>query len=92
MTNRFDHTQALTFLIRDWPNKHVYDFGMDGGKEYLDDVLRKLSGKMKHFDHYLQESFEKTNCCLLPRPGDDVAECPPSHSVTYGGKSTLWQE
>lgn len=83
------HTQTLTFLIRDWPHSVEIDYGMRNGAKYLDEMLKKRSGKLDAVRSYLRRSFETINCCLLPYPGEKVAETNHSLELTQRRKSQV---
>ncbi|XP_076816473.1 uncharacterized protein LOC143462270 [Clavelina lepadiformis] len=64
--------QHLMFLVRDSfiPNK----FGLEGGRDTLDRVLqvKQDHGELRSVRQHIRQSFEKVDCCLLPKPGDKV--------------------
>ncbi|XP_070490396.1 atlastin-1-like [Chironomus tepperi] len=64
INEKFDEKpfKSLTFLIRDWENYEDYPFGSDGGTKYLQNIIKN---KYK----FIEQSFEKVDCCLLPHPG-----------------------
>ncbi|XP_070509050.1 atlastin-3-like isoform X2 [Chironomus tepperi] len=75
--------QSLLFLLRDWDNKDEYEYGMDGGCRYLDKILQPRhneSSSLSSVRRSIKNSFERTQCCLLPYPGRIVAS-----TSTYNG-------
>ena len=68
--------QNLLFLIRDWNNPDDFEFGMEGGGNYLKKVLKienNQKSELKTVRQFINASFEQIDCCLLPHPGKDVA-------------------
>ncbi|KAL7014018.1 hypothetical protein ACKWTF_015701 [Chironomus riparius] len=75
--------QSLTFLMRDWDNNDEYKYGIDGGSQYLKQLLkprRNENKKLQSVRKSLSSSFDQTRCCLLPHPGRVVAS-----NGTYDG-------
>ena len=68
--------QNLLFLIRDWGNPDEFEFGTEGGDDYLAGVLKIKSEQkpeLRSLRQYISSSFEELHCCLLPYPGKHVA-------------------
>ncbi|CAG0891956.1 unnamed protein product [Darwinula stevensoni] len=68
--------QKLLFLVRDWKNSHEYDYGIDGGKNYLERQFEKIEkgDKNTEFRKNLESLFSVTQCLLMPKPGDKYGE------------------
>lgn len=52
-----------------------YEFGSDGGENYLKEVLKIKSDQkpeLKSVRQFIASSFEQINCCLLPYPGEII--------------------
>lgn len=67
--------QNLTFIIRDWINSDDYNYGMSGGKMYINEVLEPKENQnsaLKAVRESIFNCFEKIDCCLLPYPGRSV--------------------
>ncbi|CAO1444180.1 unnamed protein product [Diamesa hyperborea] len=69
--------QNFWFLIRDWYCPADYEFGIEGGRNYLKNVL-DMKGKKDMSDivdirKYIKSTFERLNCCLMPYPEKTVA-------------------
>lgn len=64
------------FIIRDWSSPEEYDFGLDGGKKFIQNYL-----KIKNFHTpelqavrtHLQTTFEGISAFLMPYPGKTAA-------------------
>lgn len=68
--------QNLLFLIRDWGNPDEFEFGTQGGEQYLKEVLKIKSEQkpeLKSVRQFISASFEQLDCCLMPYPGKYVA-------------------
>lgn len=68
--------QNLLILIRDWNSPSEYNFGLRGGKSYLDAFLQindHQSRELQSVRKYLRSAFEKLECFLMPHPGKKVA-------------------
>lgn len=68
--------QNFMFLIRDWSNPEEFEFGIEGGRKYLDEVLKvkpSHSQELTSVRQHIKESFDNLKCCLLPYPGRSVA-------------------
>lgn len=82
--------QKLLFLIRDWQNVDDFEFGFDGGRHYLDQVLKFRVGQseeLKSVREHLRNSFDELSCCLMPYPGKKVAT-----SSNYDGRWNAMDE
>ena len=82
--------QSFMFLIRDWNNPDEFNFGLDGGQQYLDNLLVVKSNHqedLKSVRTFIKSSFDKLSCCLLPYPGKCVAR-----DSTYDGRWSLMDE
>lgn len=82
--------QSFMFLIRDWSNPDEYNFGVEGGKKYLDEVLKtkpSQSHELQSVRQHIKSSFDQLTCCLLPYPGKEVAR-----NSTFDGRWALMDE
>ncbi|CAO1438850.1 unnamed protein product [Diamesa serratosioi] len=82
--------QNLLFLIRDWNNPDEFEFGMEGGENYLKKVLKienNQKSELKTVRQFINASFEQINCCLMPHPGKAVAR-----SSKYDGRWSKMDE
>ncbi|XP_070499853.1 atlastin-2-like [Chironomus tepperi] len=64
--------QNLMFLVRDWSNSDEYQYGVNGGKEYIEYILRpRLERRdvVQTIIETINQSFDQVRCCLLPHPG-----------------------
>ena len=71
------------FVIRDWSSPDDYDYGLDGGNKFLKSFLKVRefhTPELKSIRQYMEASFDKLNCFLMPYPGKIVAR-----SSTYDG-------
>lgn len=78
--------QKLLFLVRDWSNAYEYDFGLEGGKKFLDRKLKvtnEQADELKSIRQHIQSCFERMECYLMPHPGFEAAENP-----KFSGKLT----
>lgn len=65
--------------MRDWQNKHEYDYGEVGGMSYLTNVLHVRENQpepLKNVRNFIKSSFEKLECFLMPHPGITVTSDP----------------
>lgn len=79
--------QDLLFLLRDWINDEDHEFGLDGGKEYLNRYLSVKDGQdpdLRSVREFIRSSFENLDCFLMPSPGKKVV-----NGRQYDGK---WSE
>jgi len=68
--------QNLLFLLRDWVNVDEYQYGLEEGHLYLMDILQTDENQkpaLREVRLYIQSSFEKVDCFLMPHPGEKVA-------------------
>ncbi|CAG9811790.1 unnamed protein product [Chironomus riparius] len=68
--------QNLIFLIRDWANPDEFDYGIEGGKKYLDHfqkTMRTQKMDLQYICDSIYNSFENITCSLLPHPGKIVS-------------------
>lgn len=82
--------QNFMFLIRDWSNPDEFEFGVDGGQKYLNEVLKirpSQTQDLKSVRHHIKDSFDSLSCCLLPYPGNSV-----SRDSSYDGRWELMDE
>lgn len=67
--------QNLLLLMRDWNNVEEYGYGLDEGHRYLIDILQvdeTQKPALQEVRRYIQASFEKVYCFLMPHPGQKV--------------------
>lgn len=66
--------QQLTFLVRDWSSPFEFDYGIEGGNNYLKKVLSTpgRNEKLQSVRESIISSFDSINACLLPNPGNAV--------------------
>lgn len=68
--------QKLLFLIRDWSFPFEFDFGLAGGRKFLE---KKLTIKDSHppqlqlVRKHIRSCFKEIECFLMPYPGKKVA-------------------
>jgi len=68
--------QSLCFLVRDWQDIDSFPFGIEGGQQYINNVL-STEGKgaeLTDLRKSISSSFEHIYGCLLPSPGDEFKE------------------
>ncbi|PAV61022.1 hypothetical protein WR25_04384 [Diploscapter pachys] len=78
--------QKLLFLVRDWPNSDQYEYGYEGGKEYLEKLLKttpKQKKELKVLRENVKSSFESLEAFLMPYPGLRIAR---NNSEKFLGK------
>ena len=71
------------FVIRDWSSPDEYEYGLDGGNRFLKSFLQIRdfhTPELKSIRQYMEASFDKLNCFLMPYPGKIVAR-----NSTYDG-------
>lgn len=71
------------FVIRDWSSPDDYEYGLDGGNRFLKSFLQIRefhTPELKSIRQYMEASFDKLNCFLMPYPGKIVAR-----NSTYDG-------
>lgn len=64
--------QNLMILLRDWTNCDQYEFGIEGGKEYLKSILTikpNQKPELASVRQFIYDSFDNVSCALLPHPG-----------------------
>lgn len=64
------------FVIRDWSSPDDYEYGLDGGNKFLKSFLQIRdfhTPELKSIRQYMEASFDKLNCFLMPYPGKIVA-------------------
>ncbi|KAI6212133.1 Atlastin-3 [Aphelenchoides besseyi] len=69
--------QHLYFIIRDFKPTDQFQYGVESGERYLDQVLRtndQQSEATREIRELLPDCFEELSCFLLPHPGQKVAE------------------
>ncbi|VDK45733.1 unnamed protein product [Anisakis simplex] len=69
--------QSLVFVIRDFKSPDEFAFGMEGGKRYLESVLKKTPDQpeeLRSVRDQIHSCFQQIFCYLLPHPGHRVAE------------------
>ena len=59
--------QNIMLLIRDWLQPDDYDYGLSGGQEMLDERTKE-----NEVLEYINQSYEKVSCFLMPPPGDNA--------------------
>lgn len=67
--------QGLQFLVRDWNSPYKHPYGMDGGRQYLDDFLmydENDNSQVIDVRKFIQKCFSRIDCCLMPFPGSKV--------------------
>lgn len=82
--------QGFLFLLRDWNNPDEYQFGIQGGQKYLDDLLvvkPTQQEDLKSVRTFIKASFDHLYCCLLPYPGKSVAR-----DSNYDGRWSLMDQ
>ncbi|CRK86732.1 CLUMA_CG000565, isoform A [Clunio marinus] len=68
--------QKLMFIIRDWISPEEYDYGYEGGNNFIKMYLRIKdfhTSELKTVREYLKRTFESITCFLMPYPGKSVA-------------------
>ncbi|PAV88450.1 hypothetical protein WR25_06024 [Diploscapter pachys] len=68
--------QKLLFLVRDWPNSKQFEYGYEGGKKYLEKLLKTTfmqKKKLKVLRKNIKSSFESLEAFLMPHPGLRIA-------------------
>uniref|UniRef100_A0A0M3KCL2 GB1/RHD3-type G domain-containing protein n=1 Tax=Anisakis simplex TaxID=6269 RepID=A0A0M3KCL2_ANISI len=72
-----DRLQSLVIAVRDYQFADSYPYGQEGGKRYLESVL-KCSGNDEGAltRQRLEDCFNRIGCYLLPHPGLKVTENP----------------
>lgn len=68
--------QDLMFLVRDWGANDDHAYGLEGGKELLNIVLKVSNNQnplLRNVRENISKSFKKISCFLMPHPGLTVA-------------------
>lgn len=89
-SHSFKPFQNFCVLIRDWSNPDEFEFGLEGGKKYLDELLQVKPNQnpgLQSVRKSVRGSFEQIICCLLPYPGKAVARF-----SNYDGRWSLMDE
>lgn len=71
--------QELFFLIRDWSFPYEFDYGLEGGKSFLNKTLEineSLPDELKKVRRNIVDCFERLKCFLMPYPGNKAAMDP----------------
>ncbi|CAG9809102.1 unnamed protein product [Chironomus riparius] len=82
--------QTLIFLMRDWQNVVDFEYGNQGGAEYLAQVLNidpKQPKTLQDVRKYIKESFDQRLCFLMPHPGFEVV-----NNNNYDGRFSALSE
>ena len=70
--------QHLQFLIRDWPHEFEFAYGSVGGNTYIKEILavdpEEQEEELVSVRQYIDASFDKISCFLMPKPGDVVTK------------------
>lgn len=78
------------FLIRDFSNVDEYNFGLEGGQNYLTEVLQvkpNQKEEIRSVRQHVKQSFDQLLCCLMPWPGKTVAR-----DSAYDGRWSQMEE
>lgn len=65
------------FLMRDWSNPNDHAYGLEGGKNYINDELMISDGQsndLKSVREFVHSSFQEISCFLMPYPGEFIRE------------------
>lgn len=68
--------QNLVFLIRDWSYPYQFDFGFDGGSQFLKKKLElkdSMPEQLQSVRSNIRNCFKEISCFLMPYPGEKVA-------------------
>ncbi|KAI1287874.1 Atlastin-1 [Halotydeus destructor] len=68
--------QKLLFLVRDWQFPEEYEYGLRGGKQFLDSKLAvtdERTGELQRVRVNLKAVFRDLQCFPMPHPGMKVA-------------------
>lgn len=82
--------QKLLFLMRDWHNTEDFDYGLEGGRRYLEKHMkpqRNQNNDLRSVRKEIYASFENINCYLLPFPGKPIIK-----NINYDGSWQLMEE
>ncbi|CAL8145537.1 unnamed protein product [Orchesella dallaii] len=64
--------QNILFLIRDWNCPDDFHYGLEGGQEFLGELLKLKNGQPKEAQRVrtsIKDCFEEINCFLMPHIG-----------------------
>uniref|UniRef100_A0A8C5CPX5 Atlastin 3 n=1 Tax=Gadus morhua TaxID=8049 RepID=A0A8C5CPX5_GADMO len=76
--------QSLMFLIRDWSFPYEYNYGLKGGKEFLEKRLQDAQHEeLQTVREHIHSCFTDISCFLLPHPGLKVATSPSFEGQLY---------
>jgi len=67
--------QSLLFLMRDWAHPTDFNYGLEGGNQYMEEVLQVKEDQtsiLKNAREYIKRSFDNLYGFLLPHPGSAV--------------------
>ncbi|KAI1306741.1 Atlastin-1 [Halotydeus destructor] len=76
--------QKLLFLISDFRHSNKFEYGLAGGKKYLEDILHDADtniAESKKVTANIRRLYETLDCFLMPYPGEKV-----DTSKAFGGK------
>ncbi|KAL7017430.1 hypothetical protein ACKWTF_010375 [Chironomus riparius] len=82
--------QKLFYIIRDWSTPDEYDYGHEGGNQFIKSFLTIRdfhSEELKKVRQYVQKSFDSIEGFLMPHPGKIVAR-----NSSYDGRWGLIDE
>ncbi|KAM4693366.1 atlastin-2 isoform 1-T1 [Discoglossus pictus] len=71
--------QTLMFLIRDWSYPYEHQYGLEGGKMFLEkrlQVKQNQHEELQNVRKHIHSCFTNIGCFLLPHPGLKVATNP----------------
>ncbi|XP_019903000.2 atlastin-2 isoform X4 [Esox lucius] len=71
--------QSLMFLIRDWSYPYEHNYGLEGGKRFLEkrlEVKQNQHEELQTVRKHIHSCFSNIGCFLLPHPGLKVATNP----------------
>ncbi|XP_024280877.1 atlastin-2 isoform X2 [Oncorhynchus tshawytscha] len=71
--------QSLMFLIRDWSYPYEHNYGLEGGKLFLEKRLQVKQNQHEELQtvrKHIHSCFSNIGCFLLPHPGLKVATNP----------------
>ncbi|XP_029608315.1 atlastin-2 isoform X1 [Salmo trutta] len=71
--------QSLMFLIRDWSYPYEHNYGLEGGKRFLEKRLQVKQNQHEELQtvrKHIHSCFSNIGCFLLPHPGLKVATNP----------------
>uniref|UniRef100_A0A8C7X1M7 Atlastin GTPase 2 n=1 Tax=Oryzias sinensis TaxID=183150 RepID=A0A8C7X1M7_9TELE len=75
----FKPFQSLMFLIRDWSYPYEHEYGLEGGKAFLEkrlQVKQNQHEELQNVRKHIHSCFSKIECFLLPHPGLKVSTNP----------------